>query len=302
MKLFHLSIFLSIIILAFSACDRAGNSPIAGEQKRYDLRGKVLSVDRTAGKASIAHEAIPDYMGAMTMDFPIKEAWVWDELTPGVQIRADLVVDNSADPAFWLENISIVAAADLNAPLPETIQPDLIGKQVPDTKLTNQDGRVFSLRDYRGKALAVTFIYSQCPLPAYCIRMSQNFSHLAIQLNGEPELRQKIRLLSISFDPARDTPERLRKYGIGYLGGNDNADFTVWQLAVGEEKDVREVADFFGLLYEVDEEDKAQFNHSLVTAVISPDGIIQKIFSGNRWTSEDLLKDLKAAAANQPQE
>ena len=109
-----------------------------------------------------------------------------------------------------------------------------------------------------------------------------------------------IRLLSISFDPERDTPEKLKQYGLGYLGKDAKADFTIWQLAVGADKEVRAVADFFGLRYEVDQTDKAQFNHSLRTAVIGPDGTVTKIFAGNEWTTEDLLKELRTAI-DQPQ-
>ena len=294
-----LLLFLLILVLAFSACTSSKPDSASGSKKQYELRGKVVTVDKAAGSISVNHEAIPGYMDAMTMDFPVKEPWVWDELIPGVQIRADLIVDNTADPPFWLENISIVSAPDPNAPQPQSKQLEIIGKPVPDVKLTDQDGRAFSLRDYRGKALALTFIYSKCPLPAYCIRMSQNFSSLALILNTDPELRQKIRLLSISFDPERDTPEALRKYGVGYLGGDEKADFTVWQLAVGQDKQIREAADFFGLTYEVDEQDNAQFNHSLVTAVISPDGKVFRVFTGNRWTPENLLNELRAAI--QPQ-
>jgi protein SCO1/2 len=100
--------------------------------------------------------------------------------------------------------------------------------------------------------------------------------------------------LSISFDPARDTPEKLKQYGQGYLGKDAKPDFTVWQLAVGSEKEVREVADFFGLRYEIDPNDKAQFNHSLRTAVIAPDGKVTKILGGNDWTPNDLLREIKA--------
>lgn len=296
MQLLKFFLVLAVLVSAFAACGNRGPEAVSGSEKRYELRGKVVRADKATGTASIDHEAIPGTMDAMTMDFPIREDWVWGELVPGARIRADLVVDNTKNPAFWLEKISIVAAADPNAPQPEAMQPEIIGKSVPDVILTNQEGRRFSLRDYKGKALGMTFIYSQCPLPAYCIRMSQNFSSLALRLNNDPELRKKIRLLSISFDPARDTPEALRKYGIGYLGGGETADFTVWQLAVGEDREIRRAADFFGLTYEVDEQDRTQFNHSLVTAVVSPDGRVEKVFTGNRWTPEELLTELETAA------
>jgi len=169
-----------------------------------------------------------------------------------------------------------------------------VGKQLVDFKLTNQDGKSISSKDFKGKALAITFIYSKCPLPEYCIKMSTNFSDLANRLNVDPERKSKIRLLSISFDPANDTPETLRSYGLGYLGRNAKPDFEVWQLAVGKDNEVRKVADFFGLRYEVDPTNKALINHSLRTAVIGPDGRVVKMIAGNEWTPSELLKELEA--------
>jgi protein SCO1/2 len=122
--------------------------------------------------------------------------------------------------------------------------------------------------------------------------MSTNFSDLANRLKDNNELRDKIRLLSISFDPARDTPEKLKSYGMGYLGKDVKPDFAIWQLAVGSDKEVRSVADFFGLHYEVDPNDKAQITHSLRTIVVSPDGKVTKIFTGNEWTPDELLSEL----------
>ncbi len=114
------------------------------------------------------------------------------------------------------------------------------------------------------------------------------------------EAKEKIRLLSISFDPERDTPDKLKQYGLGYLGKGSKADFTIWHLAVGTDKEVRGIADFFGLRYEVDQADKTQFNHSLRTAVIGPDGTVKKIFAGNEWTTEELLGELRTAIAQPP--
>jgi protein SCO1 len=109
-------------------------------------------------------------------------------------------------------------------------------------------------------------------------------------------LKDKVRLLTISFDPEHDTPEKLKQYGLGYLGKDSKAsDFTTWQLAVGSDKEVKQIADFFGLRYETDQNDKTQINHSLRTAVISPEGKVTKIFPGNDWTPNDLLRELKAA-------
>lgn len=284
-----------ISFFAFTACQQPAtqNAP-SSEVKRYPLKGVVLAVDKEKKKATVKHDEIAGFMPPMTMDFAIREDWVWEDLTKDAEIRAELVVDGNSD--YWLEKIGIIAAPNPNQPAPPTRE-DLaqIGSQVPDFALTNQDNKRISMRDYRGKALAVTFIYSRCPLPTYCILMSKNFSDLANQLNQNAELKDKIRLLSVSFDPATDTPAKLKEYGLGYLGKDAKPDFTVWQLATGTDKEVRAVADFFGLRYEIDENDKTQFNHSLRTVVIQPDGRVRKVFSGNDWTTADLLNELEAA-------
>jgi protein SCO1/2 len=107
------------------------------------------------------------------------------------------------------------------------------------------------------------------------------------------ELKDKMQLLSVSFDPENDTPAKLKSYGLGYMG-KGATDLGVWQLAVGSDAEVRKIADFFGLRYEVDATDKTQINHSLRTAVIAPDGKVTKIFAGNEWTPAELLKELRA--------
>jgi len=292
----HLSLLI-LSVFFFSACEKSATQNTPGEAKRYDLKGKVVSVDREKRRAKIDHEEIPGYMPAMEMDFPIHEDWVWDDLVPGSEIRAQLVVDNSAKEPYWLEKIGIIATAKPGQPAPPVNENFAqVGKEIPDFQLTNQDGKRITMKDFRGSALAITFIYAQCPLPDYCIKMSTNFSDAANRIMAEPEAKDRFRLLSISFDPARDTPEKLRSYGQGYLGKDAKPDFSVWQLAVGSDKEVRAVADFFGLRYEVDQNDKTQFNHSLRTAVISADGKVTKIFAGNEWTVNDLIREMKVAA------
>ncbi|MGI8495670.1 MAG: SCO family protein [Pyrinomonadaceae bacterium] len=286
-------ILLLFSIFLFSACQKiaAPTQTASADAKHYNFRGRVLSVDKAHKTASIAHDDIENYMPAMTMDFPIKDEWVLDELSKDADVRADLVVDKDG---FWLENVAISAAPNPNQPAPPTRE-DLsqVGKEVPDFTLTNQDGKRISLKDFRGKALALTFIYTKCPLPDYCIKMSANFSDLAKQLENS-DLKDKIRLLSVSFDPQTDTPKVLKDYGLAYLRGAENPNFDVWQLAAGTDKEIKNLAGFFGLYYETDSTDKTQINHSLRTIVISPNGKVQKVFPGNEWTNGDLLRELQA--------
>ena len=284
-------------MLLFSACKNGVKTEQASANaKRYSIKGKIISVDKAAKTATIAHEDVAGLMPGMTMPFPIHADMVWNDLAPGAEIRGDLVVDNAGKDPFWIENISISAApkpGQADVPVNDIFAQ--VGQPVPDLSLTNQDGKKISIKDFQGKALAITFIYAKCPLPDFCIRMSTNFSDLANQINADAALKDKIRLLSISFDPANDTPEKLRSYGLGYMGKGATS-LGVWQLAVGTDAEVRKIADFFGLRYETDATDKTIINHSLRTAVIAPDGKVVKIFPGNDWTPADLLKELKTAS------
>lgn len=290
--------FAAIVSIRCTGGGSDGEFTAGPNARRYDLKGVVESVNREEKTAMIAHEEIPGFMEPMTMKFRFKDDWVWDALKKGSVVTAVMVVDNEKEsgPTFWLESPGIVDAPTSEGPEPPDEEAALEGKKVIDFSLTDQDGDTLTAKDFEGKAWAITFIYTECPLPEYCILMSKNFSDLANEISEDPELGEKIRLLSISFDPAKDTPEKLRAYGLGYLGKNSKAgDFKIWKLAVGEDAKIRKIADFFGLRYEVDEKDKTHFNHSLRTVAIGPDGKVRRVFSGGDWRKPELLKELKAS-------
>jgi protein SCO1 len=289
----RIAAFLLSALLLLYGCGRDTQHVASPNAKRYQLKGKVVKVDKDKKKAAIAHEKIEGFMDAMTMDFPIHADWVWKELSPGAEINAELVVDNTAKEPFWLENLTVISSTTQGAQPPNESFGQ-IGQEVPKVELTNQDGNKISLQDFRGKALAVTFIYARCPLPDYCIRMSTNFSDAANQIKNDPDSKGSLRLLSISFDPANDTPEKLKSYGMGYFGKGNEPNFEVWQLAVGKDAEVRKLADFFGLRYEVDPNDRTLINHSLRTAVIDPAGKLKKMFPGNDWTPQELISEMRA--------
>ena len=177
---------LFFLAFALCACSNSANTPAApSSAKRYQLKGKIVSVNRGEKKATIDHEAVEGYMSAMTMEFPIHADWAWDDLVPGAEVRAELVVDNTTKEGYWLENIGIIAPPGPGTPVePKFSQ---VGQVPPNFSLTNQDGKRITLKDFRGHALAITFIYARCPLPDYCIRMSTNFSDIANKIKDDPE-------------------------------------------------------------------------------------------------------------------
>ena len=275
------SLFLLIpllLALAFGACRR--------NETRYDLKGKVVLVEKEKRLVTIAHEDVPGLMPAMTMPFTVPSQADLDFLAPDDQVSATLVVDGSQS---WLENlfvsrISGAPTADA-ASMPAEAKP---GDEVPNTTLRNQDGKEIRLHNYRGKALLLTFIYTRCPLPEYCTLMSNNFAQIDRQLQQNPEVYARTHLLSVSIDPKYDTPQVLRSYGAAHTERYENETFAHWEFASGDQ--VKDLAQFFGLRY-FDEKD--QIIHGLKTVIIKPDGTVAKVYTGNDWKPEDVANELK---------
>lgn len=254
--------------------------------RSYDFKGTVVSVDKAQQSATISHEEVKGYMDAMTMPFKIKEAWVFDVLKPGDEVQAALVV---TDTSAWLENVTVMQR-EQRSEAHTTAQPPRPGDAVPDFRLVNQDGKAVSLKQYRGKTLLLTFIYTRCPVPEYCSLMSSNFAGIERELERDADLYARTRLLSVSFDPAHDTPKVLRSYGAATTGRYDRETFAHWEFATGTDEEVKKMAQFFGLTY-VPEKD--EFVHSLQTALVAPDGRLVKLYTGNEWKPEEALRDIR---------
>jgi len=261
-----------------------GCSPKPANEQRYELTGKVVSVDRAGGEVALDHEEVKGYMAAMTMDFPVRDAEALKVMEAGDRVRATLVV---TDDGYWLDSPVITKGPSGGPPAPPAgsrePQP---GAEVPDVKLVNQDGRPLSPKQFKGRALVVTFIYTRCPLPDQCPLLSANFAQLNSAVLADEGLRKRAHLLSVTLDPEYDRPPVLKAYGSTYAGGK----FDNWDFATGEAAEVRRLAEFFGLIYKADGE---QVIHSLRTAVVTPEGKLFKVYRGNEWKPDEVLSDLR---------
>lgn len=261
--------------------------------QHYDIRGKVVSIDKAQKTVTIAHEEIKGYMGAMIMPFKLKDEWAFTDeahLVAGDQISGTLVVDGASS---WIEDIVITSESEApsGADNTEGLAEPKPGDEVPDFALTNQDGKRIHLAQYRGKALLLTFIYTRCPLPEYCTLMSNNFALIDRELQKDSELYSKTHLLSISFDTEYDTPKVLRSYGASHTGKFNEETFDHWEFASGTPDEVKGIAQHFGLRYFKESD---QIVHMLRTAIIAPDGKVFKIYRGNDWKPEEVLQDLRS--------
>ncbi len=281
--------FLILICLTFSvACNKPAPPAAQPGIKRYHLTGRVVSTDKRGSSVLIDGDAIPDFMEAMTMPYTVKDLTLLDKLTPGDKITADVVVQGDDS---WIENV--VVTGHTNAPPKPLAQIHIpaAGDAVPNFRLVNQDNKTISLQGFRGRTLLITFIYTRCPFPDFCPRVSHQFAEINRQLRSDPALYGKTHLLSISFDPKNDTPKALRAYAFSVSGSKSPSLFEHWEFAVPKAADLPAIASFFGLGIE---KEGVVLNHSLSTAVIGPDGHIFKWYSNADWQPADLIKDASA--------
>jgi protein SCO1/2 len=280
-------------VLSFSSCHRVS------AQKRYPFTGRIVSVDSQARSAIIDGDAIPGFMDAMAMPYKIKEAATLNHLIPGDSVSAEVVVVSSgaknddAAPDYWLENVKVIAHIDpSHAPGASSLHMPAPGEEVPDFSFTNQSGKLISLKQYRGKVLFVTFIYTRCPFPDFCPRMSGNFAEIYKQAATNAALTNA-HLLSISFDPEHDRPKVLRDYGFSVAHTHESALFNRWEFAAPRLADLPRLADFFALTIQPE---GGTITHNLSTVVIGPDGKIVKWYHGGDWQPSDLIKDATAGS------
>lgn len=273
---------LVLVGILLSACQ--------SKTRHYDLKGQVLDKNPATSEITVKHGDIPGFMPAMTMSYLVKDQNGFKKVEPGDDITADVVTANNGN-AYWLENVRITDESGRKTVKPGTVHRLDIGDHVPDLTLVNQDGKSFHLGDFKGKAVLITFIYTRCPVPTFCPRLSSQFAKIQGDLAKTPDDFAKTHLVTISFDPKYDTPPVLRKYGLAYLD-NDSAGFSHWDFASTNPGDLRKIADAFGLEYF--EEDN-QISHSMVIVLISPEGTVAKYWS-TEWTTAQLEDALRQQA------
>jgi protein SCO1/2 len=284
-------------VLAGCHSDHAAvpDTPAAQDLKMYKLRGKVVSTDAAKDNVTLDHEAIPGFMDAMVMPYKLKDASILSELHPGDVITADVLVSQDPNADVLLDHIVVIAQGKPDYRPPVSYHVPAPGDAVPDFKLRNQDGRPIRMAEFKGKALLITFIYTRCPRPDFCPRVTYNFSAVNKNLAADPAIYAKTHLLCVSFDPEHDTPDRLRAYGATYIGSDAKTAFTHWDFAVPEKPVLNEMAKFFDVGITSGPDDT--ITHTLSTTLIGPDGKVVKFYPGNEWTIEQVTADVKQLLA-----
>lgn len=244
----------------------------------HTTTGLVLRVDPAAATVTISHDEFPGYMNAMVMPFAVKGAATSAALTPGDRVRFRLAVKRDRS---WVDRVEVISAAPVDAGLQATpAAPVLvpIGAAIPDFELIDQNGAPIALSALKGKVVAVTFIYSRCPLPDYCPLMVENFR--AVRDRFAARMDRDLVLLTISFDPQYDTPAVLARYAAARRAGG-----TGWHFLTGDAKNVERVCNAFGIQYWAEE---GLITHSLQTAVVDRNGRLAASVEGKEFTPRQL--------------
>jgi protein SCO1 len=262
-------------------------------QRTFQVKGTVIEVKAAEKTLTIKHEAIPGYMEAMTMPFEVKDTNELAGLEAGDAVSFRMTV---ADKEGWIDQLKkLDKPRNTNPPttgpfrLVRDVEPLNVGDVLPEYHFTNQLGQAVSLSQFRGQALAITFIFTRCPYPNFCPLMSSNFEDVQQKLLALTNAPANWHLLTISFDPEWDTPERLGAYA-----GRFRPDPKHWSFLTGELIDITAIAGQFGLAFWRED---GSISHNLRTVVVDASGRVQKIFAGNKWTSDELAPELVKAAA-----
>jgi protein SCO1/2 len=280
-----------------AGCRREG--PVAAptptsSSRTYTLKGVVRKVDGASGEVTIAHEAIPGFMPAMTMPFTLKNKAALEDIRPGDEVEGPLRVDSVGGEVRDYDLVDLTATGRTigspSAPIGEgTAGPDPAllkpGDPVPDFAVTTQEGRPLRLSELRGEVVALTFIYTRCPLPEFCPAMDAKFADLARRLSVVPGRADRVRLLSVSFDPEHDTPAVLADHA-----RRRGARPPLWTFAVAAHEELARVAGPLGLTVAPGSREIA---HNLRTAVIGPDGRLVRLEAGQGWAAAELLGTIR---------
>ena len=280
-----LNLLCAALLLGLAGC-KPKTSAVTGAS--YDGRGVIQQIAADRRTVTIAHEDIPGYMMAMTMDFAVKDTNELNGLSPGDQVTFKLVVRANDD---WVEHLLRTGQTNRPAPILSPVAASELkpGDLMPDFEFTGEDGARRHLADFRGQALAFTFFFTSCPLPNYCPRMNRNFGEARQLLETATNAPARWQFLSLSFDPNTDTPETLSNYAGLYRGGDPNH----WLFAVISPPTLAAVAPRLDLMVV---RGSAGISHNLRTVVLDPQGRIRNQFDGNEWTPQQLADAVRAAA------
>lgn len=278
-----LNAFLFVLLISLNAKSALSAS---GEVLVFPASGIVEALKPEKQLVVIKHQVITNFMGAMTMPFKVKNQGELSGLQRGDEITFQLHVTETES---WVTNIVKTGSVALPPPS-DTARARVDAKfALLHYQFTNELGQAVSLSDFPGRALAITFFFTRCPLPEYCPRLSKNFAEASHQLAAMTNAPGNWHFLSVSFDPEFDTPVRLRAYGQSY-----QYDPAHWSFLTGPADKIHELAESAGVTVQNND---GTINHNFRTLIIDASGHLQMVFPTSGDLSDQIVAEILKAAA-----
>jgi protein SCO1/2 len=155
----------------------------------------------------------------------------------------------------------------------------------PGFTLTSQDGAVTTLADFRGRALAVAFIFTTCG--DTCPMLTAKMAVIQDELGAD--FGTRVAFASITVDPEHDTPAALKAYAEIF-----GADPAGWTFLTGSPEDIKEVVRAYGLYAAPAPE--GGMDHTTLTSLVDPDGMLRVQYLGAEFDPEEFRRDLLGLA------
>jgi protein SCO1/2 len=270
-------------------CGRSTNSEQGADH--YDTRGVVRGFSPDRSTIEIQHENIPGFMPSMTMPFAARDPKQIANLRTGDAISFRMAVTKKD---FWIENIKKIRREEVDVAEPKQTSSVSTerearlkeGDEMPAFSLTNQNGERVSLDTFHGQPFVLTFVFTRCPVPNFCPRMSNNFEELQTAIKGDTGRLATTRLLSVTLDPGYDTPKILSEYAAFH-----HADPKIWSFATGDEKEIDSLTRAFSVYRQTE---GGTISHGLATALVNRNGTVERIWRGNAWTPAEVTEAIQA--------
>ena len=261
------------LTFALLACDDWGS-------RAHILEGTILEV-HAPDELIVDHREIKDYMGPMTMPFPVRAPSEMEGLTRGDEIVARLMIDERGS---WLDRIRVTGHTEL-PPLYVAPMPLRPGEVLPPVTV-DVGGATIVVGQGQDRPTALGFLYTTCPIPEYCPALVTKLQALQALVGDD------VRLVTVTLDPTTDTREALDAFAV-----TTGARPGVWQFGRVEDAALTGLASLAGLSVM---RDGGTLLHGARLLVLDRDGRLVERYDDNRFPVDRIAEQLKTGGPAAP--
>jgi len=282
----------SLLLVGAAGCRRFGTSASASSLNaiRYHVHGVVLGKSPLNQEVTIEQAPVPRRMPATSAVYRIAGSGLFRNLQTGDSIAGEAYLPENGEPNE-LRGATVLSETR-NPQILAALPPHMLleGESLPSIPMLNEDRKPVDLTQFRGKAVLVTFVDTECTED--CPIVTKLFGEVNELLSHNPQVYQRSRLITVSLDPAHDTPSVLRRYGLQYLHG-DVRGFDHWEFVTLTPANLNRLATSFGVLYQASKD--GDIEHTMNVSLIGPKNTLIQSWDGDDWHPAVIAKAVDAA-------